>query len=272
MTPRFHLIGSGAVRPNPRRAGPAQLVAFDDELLMFDCGPSSVRALAAAGFAPQDVTALFITHMHFDHVADFPYLVLVGWNNGRCGPLEVFGPAGTAAFAENSVRRAFEIDIETRLRHGKDPSGMETAVTEIRKPGQVAGGPGWTLTAAFTEHTGMDTLVYLFEGGGRKIAIIGDSLPSDDLVEFCRGADLLVCECSGTRDFLDRFPWGTWHMTPEDVGALARDASVGRTVLKHFVVEDVDGDVDAAARMARRAQEIAGCPVEAGFDGMEVAL
>jgi hypothetical protein len=48
MTPRFHLSGSGAKGPNPRR--PAQ---------------------------QQDMTALFITHLHFDIIARIVCLVLV---------------------------------------------------------------------------------------------------------------------------------------------------------------------------------------------------
>jgi len=270
MTLKFSLIGSGAVRPNPGRAGPAQVVRFDDELLLFDCGPSSVRALAAAGFAPQDVAALFITHLHFDHVADFPYLVLVGWNNGRSRALDVVGPPGTAEFAADSVTRAFKIDIDTRLGHGKDPAGMRTRVREIREPGQAAVGRGWTVAATGHEHAGMANLAYLFEGGGGKVAIIGDAAPSEDLVAFCAGADLLACECSGTRDFLDRFPWGAWHMTPREVAALARRAGVGRVVLKHFVMEDIDGDREAAERMAREVRSDFDGEVIAGYDGLAI--
>jgi len=36
----FTMLGSGAVRNNQRRGGPAQVLKIDNRVLMFDCGRS----------------------------------------------------------------------------------------------------------------------------------------------------------------------------------------------------------------------------------------
>ena len=44
MEMRFVLLGSGAVRNNPRRAGPSQILQIGERVLMFDCTRLSFTA------------------------------------------------------------------------------------------------------------------------------------------------------------------------------------------------------------------------------------
>jgi len=272
MSVKFILLGSGAVRPNPRRQGPSQVLLVGDDALMFDCGPGATRQLVKAGVPAERLDKLFLTHLHFDHTLDFPYLLLVGWNNGRDRKLRVFGPYGTRTLVERAVRPPFEFDISTRLGHGKDPFGLDPEVTDVMSEGTVLDENGVRVSCIYTQHAGMPTFVYGVEAEGKKVVITGDTNPSEKLTQFCRGADLLVCECSGTREFLSQYPWGKWHMTPETVSELARGAGVGRLVLKHFVIEDITGDTEAAERMSAEVRNACSCEVAAGCDGLEVEL
>jgi ribonuclease BN (tRNA processing enzyme) len=102
------------------------------------------------------------------------------------------------------------------------------------------------------------------------VVVLGDVSRGEDIVNVVTGADVLLCECSGTEEFLrdPARPWGAWHMTPEAVARLARQAGVRTLVLKHFVMED-----DAA--IARMGEEVRrGFPGEVllGRDGLEVVL
>jgi len=272
MKMQYVLLGSGAVRPNPRRAGPSQAIILDDRILMFDCGPGAARSLASTGLAPQCVEKLFLTHLHFDHTADCPYLALVGWTNGRKTPLEVFGPAGTSDFIEKGIRGTFGADIATRLAHGKDPSGIETQTTEISGPGECLREDDLSVSAIFTQHAHMDTLVFAVEARGRRAVVVGDTILTNELVEFCRGADLIAVECSGTSEFLQSFAWGAWHMTPQDVANLAKRSKAGRVLLKHFVMEDITGELDCANRLAAMVREGFDGEVLAGYDGLKIDM
>ncbi len=269
---RFVLLGSGAVRNNPRRGGPAQILFVDDHALMFDCGRSACTGLARAGVAAESVDRLFLTHLHFDHVTDVPYFVFVGWNNVRDSPLRIHGPTGTRQFVERIVRPPFEQDIASRAGHGKDVSLLDPAVHDITEEGLVVDERGYRVSCVFTEHAGMPSLAYRVDVGDTRVVITGDGLPSPALTEFCRDADLLVSECSGTAEFLAGQPWGGWHTNPDALAAMASAANVRRVVIKHLVMEDITGDLEAAERMAADIRRGYRGDVFVGEDGLELSL
>jgi len=273
MDLRFVMLGSGAVRNNARRGGPAQILKIDDRVLMFDCGRYSCTNLGRVEVKVEAVDRLFLTHLHFDHVMNVPYFVLLGWNNGRENPLRIFGPEGTEQFVTRAIRPPFQQDISTRLGHGKDPFGLDPEIVEIRKGGQFLEEESYQMSAIFVKHAGdMPTLTYKVDVGGRSIVITGDGLPSPELTEFCRGADLLVSECSGTSEFLGQYPWGAWHTNPQTLAAMASQAGVKRVMLKHFVIEDITGDLTAAGRMAQQVRQSYNGEVIVGEDGLEVVI
>ncbi|UFS70243.1 MBL fold metallo-hydrolase [Geomonas sp. RF6] len=53
----------------------------------------------------QNVDALFFTHLHMDHILDYPTLLLVGQNAGlgQSQPLKVFGPGDRGQLEENKT-------------------------------------------------------------------------------------------------------------------------------------------------------------------------
>lgn len=272
MDIRFVLLGSGAVRNNPRRAGPGQILCLDERVLMFDCGRAATSKLALCDVPVETVDRLFLTHLHFDHICDLPYFVFVGWNNGRKHPLQIFGPKGTRQFVDRIIRPPFEEDIRTRLGHGKDPFGLDPQVLEILEDGEFLEEAGTRVSATFVEHAGMPSLAYRVDVGDRRVVITGDGLPSPKLTEFCRNADLLVSECSGTQEFLAQYPWGSWHTTPKTLTAMASQAGVKRVVIKHLVIEDLTGDLAIARRMAGQIRRGYDGKVMVGVDGLEVVI
>jgi len=264
---RVVLVGSGAVRANPKRGGPCQLIEVPGARIVVDCGRCAVANLARFGCPAESVTHALVTHLHFDHVCDLPYLLLLSWNNGRPKALPVFGPSGTAAFLEHAVRQAYRIDIASRTAHGKPVEGLEWAVTELADTGEAARIGDAVVACLRTPHAGLLNLNYRIDASGVRVVVTSDTQPSPALVDFCGGADLLVCECSGTSDFLADKPWGGWHMTPETVADLVGKAGIRRVVLKHFVVEDFPGGEGVPERMAEFISRETGVPTIAGWDG-----
>ncbi len=272
MELRFILLGSGAVRNNPRRAGPSQILKIGEQTLFFDCGRAASMRLAQAGVVAECVDRLFLTHLHFDHVCDVPYFVFVGWNNGRANVLQLYGPEGTQPFAERLIRPPFEQDIASRMGHGKELFGLEPQVHEVREVGTFLQEEDYVVAAAFTDHAHMPSLAYRVDVGARRVIITGDGQPRADFIEFCRGADLLVIECSGTAEFLKEQPWGAWHITPPEIAALASEAEVKRVLIKHLVIEDITGDLQAAERMGEEIRAGFTGEVLVGEDMLEVVL
>ena len=115
------LLGTGSPLPDPNRAGPATLVQAGGLNLLFDCGRGVLIRLAAAGLpTPALLHANLLTHLHSDHVTDFNDVVTTRWVTSPVdSPLPVFGPVGTAAFAERTLAMLRD-DIGYRVAHHDD--------------------------------------------------------------------------------------------------------------------------------------------------------
>src|SRR5215813_14625870 len=114
------LLGTGTPVPDPERSGPATAIVVDDSAYLIDFGPGVVRRAKAVvldrhitALEPANLKVAFLTHLHSDHTAGYPDLILTGWTAGRRTPLEVYGPAGLQSMTEH-ILQAYRIDIETR--------------------------------------------------------------------------------------------------------------------------------------------------------------
>jgi ribonuclease Z len=81
-----------------------QLVQAGAETLLFDCGRGVPLRLWQSHVPLRNVTAVFFTHLHSDHVAGFPDFWLTGWLpppfGHRTERLHIYGPTGTANYDE----------------------------------------------------------------------------------------------------------------------------------------------------------------------------
>lgn len=99
---RVILLGTqGGPTFSPQRIGIGTLVVAGTERLLFDAGRAVTTGMARVAVNPADVTRVFITHLHSDHVISMPELMVSPWaSQGRKVPLEVWGPEGTRAMME----------------------------------------------------------------------------------------------------------------------------------------------------------------------------
>jgi len=65
---------------------------------IFDLGEGSIASYQGARVALNQMSKVFITHLHVDHFGALPYLWMFRtWNGGWHEPLEVYGPSGRTA-------------------------------------------------------------------------------------------------------------------------------------------------------------------------------
>ncbi|MBN1543654.1 MBL fold metallo-hydrolase [candidate division KSB1 bacterium] len=266
------LIGTGAVRVNSRRGGPATVVQVGGKTWLFDCGRNAVHQLDRFGFPVESIGTVFISHLHFDHVCDLAHLILLGWNNSRQQELQLIGPVGLADMLRHQVDEGYAHDIASRLAHGKSDAGLRRQVREFSRAGICLQTSDTQVSVLPTPHAGLVNLNYRIDRGNKRLVITSDTTPVPELIDFCRHADLLVCECSGTAEFLARQPWGSWHMNPDTVANLAQEAQVKRVIIKHLVIENFDPDPDVAEKMADRIRQGFDGDVRVGEDGMALSL
>ena len=128
-----------------------------------------------------------------------PDLYLTGWaSQGRVVPLRVWGPAGTRDMMTH-LQKAFAFDIH--IRRGVDElfpaDGIKTVAVDIRE-GVVYEEGGVKVTAFLVDHGPVKPAFgYRVDYRGHSVAISGDTKPSDNLVKFSQGVDLLIHEGGG---------------------------------------------------------------------------
>ena len=195
---RVVLLGTAAGPPvRVDRAGTSTLVEAGGDRFLFDAGRGVMQRLAQVGIPMDGVTKLFITHLHSDHIVDLPDLYLTPWSapSERKVPLEVWGPDGTREMMRN-LEKAFAFDIHVRrdVDEKVSPEGIKFTATDVRE-GTVYEQKGVKITAFLVDHGPVKPAFgYRLDYGGRSVVLSGDTRPSENLIKFAKGVDLLIHE------------------------------------------------------------------------------
>jgi ribonuclease Z len=122
------LTGTGVPHPAPGRAGAGVLVRYRDGdrrvNLQFDAGRSTVLRLSEAGVIPPKLSAVFLTHLHSDHVIDLADVVITHWVQQQLHtspPLTIVAPEGPTADFVRHVLDAYDDDLHVRMEHTGAP-------------------------------------------------------------------------------------------------------------------------------------------------------
>ena len=202
---RVTLLGTGDPQPLITRFGPSILVQAGNENLLFDAGRGCMQRLNQLKIAYKDIDALFLTHLHSDHTVGLPDLWLTGWLlSRRSNPLEVFGPIGTQDMIRH-LENAYAFDIDIRIKDDKSPpEECKFSVIEI-KEGVVYEKNGVKVTAFLVDHFPVvPAFGFRIDYRGHSVVLSGDTRYSENLVNFAKGADLLVHEVVIAPDTIKR--------------------------------------------------------------------
>lgn len=224
---KLTILGSGTFFVGKTVTASSFLLEAENKKMLIDCGPGTLVKLAQAGYQPQDIDYVFITHFHPDHTSDlFPlfmnYRLKDLFSPGSLKKFPVFcGPEGTDKFLSDyshiTELRAYD---EWKKIAIAEYSPKFTLGTLKVKPYKV-------VHSAFN----FDARAYAlrFEVEDKVIAFSGDTAMCEGVEKACRNADLFICDTSFPKDMKTRI-----HINTTEIGALAKKQHVKKLLLDHF--------------------------------------
>ncbi|WP_254536623.1 ribonuclease Z [Halomarina litorea] len=262
-------LGTSGAVPTTERNTSALMVRREGDRFLFDVGEGTQRQMMRFGTG-FDVSHVFLTHLHGDHVLGLPGLCQTWDFNDREDTLAIHTPPGT--------RR----DVEELLGATGARPGFPVRVNEVR-PGDVAlRGEEFEVRAFETQHRTSSVGYAIVEDDrkgrfdreraeelgvpvgpkfsqlhrgesvelddgtvidpeqvvgaprpGRRVIYTGDTRPVQATKDVSADADLLVHDATFASDHADRAP-ATGHSTAREAARVARDAGVKRLALTHI--------------------------------------
>lgn len=274
-------LGTAGSVPTPQRSLSATLVQRGSDRFLVDCGEGTQRQLIRIGIGINQISHVFITHLHADHYLGLPGLMKTWQLWGRTEPVDVYGPRGLLDFLDVLKRLIGKVDypiswhelapgaeipfdgyriVGVQTDHKINSLGFKLA--EDPRPGRfdverakelgVRPGPDFGRLQR-GETVAVDSGVVRPEDvlgesrPGRSIVLTGDTRPCRSVIEAARGADLLVHDSTFTEDEAERARH-TMHSTAAEAARVAKEADVKLLALTHMSFRYTPREIIGEAR------------------------
>ena len=290
------LVGTGGPFPNTERVSVATAVIAGGEFIMVDTGPGTVRKALLQRLPMGNLSAIFLTHFHSDHIADLGEANMYSWVQGnRKKRLEVFGPPGVEKVVQGYALAYEQDSIYRTAHHGEEVAPAEGArpiakTIFIQDPDQAElmfdrnGLKAWAFRV--DHFPAKPAIGYRFEYKGKKVVITGDTKQTGTLASHADEADLFICEAldaktihlaakvasdvnqpSLSKIFTDITDY---HLTPIQAAEIAQKAGVKKLVFYHVVPPPTNFILKR--RYLKGVDDVYSGHVEIGEDGMTFNL
>ena len=102
---KIHILGCGSALPTKQHNPSSQVVEVRGKLFMVDCGEGTQASIRRSHMNFSKLYAIFISHIHGDHVLGLIGLLSTLGLQGRTAPIHVYAP--------EAYERLFHLEIET---------------------------------------------------------------------------------------------------------------------------------------------------------------
>ena len=271
---RLTFLGTSAGMPTKERNVTALALAVDDSRhwYLVDCGEATQHQLLHCPYTLNNLQAIFITHVHGDHMYGLPGLLTSASMQGRTQPLHICAPEGVETFVRCALECSDVYDLPYELNFIRcDQADFAFADGNMAVTAHELSHRVPSFAYRFNEHTHSTRLdtdkldhlgvprgelwgqlqsgkpVYLEDGSevlpeqvmlppppARTVIIAGDNNRPELLLDTLKGADLLVHEATMTQEVLDRVGPVWMHSSARMVAEVAQQSGIPNLILTHF--------------------------------------
>lgn len=264
-----------SIRPGHAGSG---IVVTDKsgESILLDCGPNVLQALGETSIVPSSIRSIYLTHHHWDHIADIPVMILGRWEiamveewaQGKTPrPITIHGPPGTARIVGQFFHAdgVYGGDIATRMapelggrlyRVYGAPADYPSPVPAARDlvPGNTIEDGPFEVVTSYMSHCQpyIDSLAYRVNTASGSVAYSGDGGPCEDMIELSRDVDVLIHENNLPDASTTDQERAKIHSTTKSVAETAARARAKHLVIFHHRLEPDAHEARAAVTAEAR--------------------
>lgn len=206
---KLTVLGCNGPFPAPGGATSGYLVQAGETCIQLDMGSGVLSALTGYT-APEMLTALILSHWHYDHANDVLPLLYRLEAMGK--PLHIYAP----------------VDEDSPIRHAVMQCGM--AMLHDIAPGDELNLKGVRVQVFQARHP-VPAVMLRLTNGASTLCYTGDTNTVEGLETFAQGADLLLADGLFTTDlWAENKP----HLSAAQAAQLAKDAGAAQVIITHM--------------------------------------
>jgi ribonuclease BN (tRNA processing enzyme) len=238
--------GGPAIKPGSNMPT-SILVQVGDKNILVDAGLGVSRGICDQGVALTDIDLIIITHLHSDHYLELGPYFHTAWVAGLKHEIPVIGPCGLDKYWDGFLA-SMQFDINLRIEDEGRCYLSNLLASKTISEGQIYESNGIKITAMRNLHPPIrESYALRIETADKIIVLSGDTAYMDEMIEFAKGADILVheallesgvdalCASLGTKDDRLKNHLMRSHTSAANAGLIAKDAGVKKLALNHFV-------------------------------------
>ena len=219
MNLTLQILGAASAMPISDMNPSAQALSVHGRLFLIDCGEGTQRQIRRQDLSFINVKAIFISHIHGDHIFGIFGLLSTMAMYRRTEDLDIFAPKSFAPilkFYLSYFSEGMAYEIKFHPIDCKEPQ----LVYELRG----------VEVYAFPLNHKIDCFGYRF---GDWYAYCSDTAPFPELAQWLKGVRTIYHEATYLREWADKAK-AYYHSTTDDAARCARDAGAKRLLIGHY--------------------------------------
>lgn len=266
---KLTFLGTGCMVPTKERNVQGIFLKYKNKGLLFDCGEGTQRQMNLAGIKRTDITHIFLSHWHGDHMGGLLPLLMTLSNVEPKPSIKFFGPKGSEKKIKNLFKSSFfdaDLDLKIKEIDSELPKKiLDSSEFEVFSANMTHQVPcvaysfvekdTWNISITKAVKKGLkegpligkilrtgqikikNKVIKLEEVAalkkGKKITIILDTSLNNNCVTLAKNSSLIITESTYHSD-LEEKARKNMHLTSKDAAMIASQSNSKKLCLTHF--------------------------------------